>query len=59
MYLIVKCEALYDQYETDARRTPITLANDWEEYVRSHVMDYDFEVWELQDGRFVCIKEWW
>ena len=58
-YLIVKCEELNDQYETDADRKPICLVNDWEEWFINNKVDYTFEVYEINDnGECVLIKDY-
>ena len=52
-YLIVKCEALNDQFECDANRTPICLTDDKSKY------GYGFEIYELQENNtFKLIKEY-
>lgn len=43
MYLIVKCEELHDQWETDAHRTPICLTEDYSSY------GLDYEVYEVEE----------
>lgn len=57
-YLIVKCEELHDQYECDAERIPITMTDSWVEWFGENLPDYLFEVWELVDGVFQCVKEY-
>lgn len=52
-YLIVKCDALGDQFECDANRTPLCLTDNCSTY------GYGYEVYELQaDGTFELIKEY-
>lgn len=56
-YLIVKCEPLDDQYECDANRIPLCIAEDW----KSLALDCEFfEAYEInEDGNISkCIKEW-
>lgn len=52
-YLIVKCEALGDQWECDARRIPLCIVNDYSNY------GLGYEVWERKaDNSFERIKDY-
>ena len=58
MYLIMKCEELRDGWECDADRTPITLTEDWEKWFANTMPDYQFEVFEFQNGKFTLVKDY-
>lgn len=52
-YLIIKCEALGDQWECDANRTPLCMVTDYSKY------GLGYEVWERKaDGSFERIKDY-
>ena len=54
-YLIVKCEALGDQYECDANRTPMFMCDSWENLR----LPYAFDVYELQkNNTFKLVKDY-
>lgn len=53
-YLIVKCDALNDQWECDANRVPIKITADYSEFNKD-----GYDIWEIaEDGSLTCIKEW-
>ena len=58
LYLIVKCVELDDQWECDAKRTPITLTNDWRNWYETEKPKYLFEVYEFTKGNFHRRKEY-
>ena len=52
-YLIIQCEALNDQWECDAMRTPLCMVNDYSKY------GLGYEIWERQaDNSFKLIKDY-
>lgn len=52
-YLVVKCEALHDQYECDAHRIPICVTTDYSKYDEE-----EYEVYAIyEDGRIKLIRE--
>ena len=57
-YLIMKCETLGDQWECDADRKPVTMTDDWKEWVKSNMVDYDFEVYEFVENSFKLVKSY-
>lgn len=57
-YLIVKCEELSDQWECDADRTPITMTDNYRKWSEENNPDYAFEVWELVNNDFICVKDY-
>lgn len=60
-YLIMRCEELNDQYETDACRWPITMTDDWMDWYNKTNPTYLFEVYKYDDeeGEFTLIKEYY
>ncbi len=58
MYLIMKCEELNDQWECDCNRTPLTLTDDWQKWIKENSLRCSFEVYEYKDNKFICIKEY-
>ena len=53
-YLIMKCDELSDQYECDADRSPVCLADNWTYY-----NEYGYEVYEvLKNNTFKLIKSY-
>lgn len=59
LYLIMHCDELHDQYECDANRIPVAIVEDWKNWIKNHVPDYDYEVWQYDDnGKFSCIKDY-
>ena len=53
-YLIIKCEALSDQYECDAQRTPICVIDDYTAYDK-----YGYDIYRIQnDGGLEKIRDW-
>ena len=58
LYLIMRCDELYDQYDCDADRTPIAIVEDWKDWAKNHVTDYNYEVWQYDGNEFSCIKEY-
>ena len=57
-YLIMKCEGLSDQWETDAARDPITMVDDWEKWEKEFKPKWSYEVYEFNNNNFTLIKEW-
>lgn len=57
-YLIMKCEPLFDAYECDCNRIPITMVSDWEKWYKENMenIDYQFEVYEYKNNAFESIK---
>lgn len=54
-YLIVKCEALGDQYECDANRTPMFMCDSWHDLR----LPYAFDVYALKDDNtFELVKDY-
>lgn len=59
LYLIMRCDELDDQYECDAKRVPIAIVNNWKDWAKNHIPDYNYEVWQYDDdGNFSCIKDY-
>ena len=59
MYLIMRCDALGDQYECDADRTPVCLVTDWKEWYYLAMPHYAFEVYEMTDNQeFNLVKSY-
>ena len=53
-YLIIKCQALDDQSECDADRTPLFITDDFDDFDC-----YDYEIYEIKkDGTLELIKEY-
>ena len=57
-YLIMKCEELNDQWETDADRIPVTMVDDWKKWEKEFKPKWFYEVYELINNSFTLIKEW-
>ena len=57
-YLIMKCEGLIDQWETDAARDPITMVDDWKKWEKEFKPKWSYEVYEFNNNNFTLIKEW-
>ncbi len=58
-YLIMKCEPLSDQWETDAHRTPLTMVDDWKKWQKEFKPKYFYEIYEFtKNNNFKLIKEW-
>ena len=57
-YLIMKCEELMDQFECDAYRTPLIMVDDWQAWYKKNHPAFQFEVWELKNRGFTCVKEY-
>ncbi len=57
-YLIMKCEELNDQWETDADRIPITMVDDWKKWEKEFKPKWFYEVYEFNNNNFTLIKEW-
>lgn len=51
-YLIMRCDYLNDQYECDADRTPITITDNYEQWLEENDPDYDYEIYEFINGEF-------
>ena len=52
-YLIIKCEALNDQFECDAKRIPIRVTEEIHEY------GYGYEIWRIEEnGELTLYKEY-
>lgn len=60
MYLIMECHELGDQWECDARRSPVTLTEDWMVWYEKTNPTYPFEVYEFINDTigFTCVKEY-
>ena len=54
-YLIVKCEALSDQYECDADRTPLCITDDFNLQKYNKVGNEVYKI--LPNGKLELIKE--
>ena len=51
----MRCELLGDQWECDADREPLTMVDNYEEWLLENIdmdLSYQFEVYELIEGRF-------
>lgn len=55
MYLIVKCDELWDQYECDANRKPLCVVTDYNPYKK-----HGYEVYKIdrKTGNLTLIQEY-
>lgn len=58
-YLIMKCQDTRDYLTNEEESdTPIIMCDDWEKWYKENInkINYVFEVWELKEDKFTCIK---
>ena len=55
-YLIMRCDYLADQYECDADRTPITITDNYEQWLEKNDPDYDYEIYKFINDGFEKIE---
>jgi len=60
MYLIMKYEALNDQYECEADRTPIAITGDWRDWINNNPNFTDsFEVYKWENNTMTLVRNAW